>query len=202
MPYPRLFAAVCLPLLSFAAFGCQAGQAVKSQKLIEHQALVSVAGLKPAEAMDDVNVRASIPDGWSLGSKSAKLLYANRHYRSPSGRTGVGVVHAKVLIPVSPKVVLWMARQQYQKQGSASGRELRSWEDALGRHWFEAENDQFRVTGYAMVEGRDVWLVYSGFKLDAPTNWAEVADGLRAMETFVPLSAGPVPAAGSATVGR
>jgi hypothetical protein len=201
MPYPR-FAVLSVPLLALAAVGCQAGQAVKSQKLIEHQALVNVTGLKPAEAMDEVNVRASIPDGWSLGSRAAKLLYANRHYRSPSGRTGVGVVHATVLIPISPKVVLWMARRQYQKQGSASGRELKSWEDALGRHWFEAENDQYRVTGYAMVEGRDVWLVYSGFKLDAPTNWAEVAEGLRAMETLVPLSAGPVRSTGPATAGR
>jgi hypothetical protein len=191
MPYPRLTTACpsVLLLLFGGALGCQSGPPVESHRLIQHQALIDFSGLKPVETMEVVRVQASVPSSWSMHAIERHALYSHQQWKNASNSTGVGVVYARLPLPIGTGMLLWLGRQQYAKT-SDEGREIGQWTDELGRRWFEAETKKFHARGYAIVDGLDAWIVYFGYKVDAPPEPADISLAARCVETFVPIKAG------------
>lgn len=185
MPYRSL--SICsLALTASLLGGCQAAQQVPAARLLQHQALIDFSGLRPAEVVPDVRVRAAVPQTWVVHGVEKKALYTHQQWKSASGKTAVGVVYVRLPLPVGSDVMLWMARQQYAKQ-SDDGKDLGTWEDALGRKWFEAETSKYHARGYVIVNGLDAWVVYSGFRLDASPEPADIALAARCVDAFVPI---------------
>ena len=174
-----------LAILAIAGTGCQSAQPVSVQRLISHQAMVDFSGLKAAEHVDSVKVQAAPPASWSPQALKRGPMYTDMQWRSPSGSMAVGVAHVKMPLPLSARALLWFAKGQYAKQ-SDDGRVVGQWVDDLGRSWFEAENNKYRVRGFILTKGFDAWIVYNGFKTTMPTDIAEMSLGARAMETVVP----------------
>lgn len=176
-------------LLVLGGVGCSSGPPVESHRLIQHQALVDFSGLKAPEVAEAVRVQASTPASWSLHAVERRALYTHQQWKSASAKTAVGVIYARLPLPLGPDTLLWLGRQQYAKQGS-DGRQIANWTDALGRRWFEAETDKYHTRGYAIVTGLDAWIVYMGYRIDTSPEPADISLGLRCMETFVPVKSG------------
>lgn len=187
--FPR--AVVCgLVVLSACVAGCQNGQAISSRRLIEHQALIDFSGLKPPTGVDSVQVTISPPRHWELLPETGGTLYTHRQWRSPSTHTGVGVIHARLPLPLSAATVVWFAEREYSRRGS-DGRLLGQWTDSLGRTWFEAENNKYHVRGYVVVSGFSAWVVYFGYRVRYTPDLAEIGVAARSAETAVPWLNGP-----------
>lgn len=173
---------VCFAAL---ATGCQSGQQVSSQRLIEHQALIDFSGLKEPELAEPIRLQVSLPQTWKLHDTERKALYTHQQWKSPTEKTGVGAIYARLPIPMSANMILHFAIKHYADQAN-DGRELGRWEDEAGRKWFEAETSKYHARGYVMVSGRDAWIVYSGFKTDVPPEPGEISLAARCIQTFVP----------------
>ena len=174
-----LAAAIVLPILT----GCQQKQQVTRQKLIDHVALIDFTGLKPVEAVDSVKVQAAVPRQWEQLALQSNRLYTHQQWRSPSSRTGVGVAHVRLPFPLSTRMLLWLAKREYK---SNDGRVISEWTDDLGRPWFEAENDKYRVRGFVVVNGFQAWVIYFGHKSKEPPDPAELSLAARAATSVVP----------------
>jgi hypothetical protein len=181
--------AVFAVLLMAGAGGCQFGPGVQRHQLIQHQALIDFSGLKPAEAVEAVRVQASPPASWVLHGIERHALYNHQQWKSPTARTAVGVIYARLPLPISADTLLWLGRQQYAKQ-SADGKDLGNWTDSVGRRWFEAETNKYHCRGYAIASGLDAWIVYMGYKTDLAPEPADISLGARCVEMFVPVKAG------------
>jgi hypothetical protein len=170
--------------------GCIPTQSVSVHRLIAHQALLDFSGLKPAQTIQDLKVTASIPQKWDSLPLQKKALYSHQQWRSPTKTTGFGVAYVHLPLPISAKTVVWFAKTQYAQQstkdGKAEGKLIGEWTDSVGREWFEAENGKYHVKGYAVTNGFDAWIVYSGYRLKDPINPGEVATAARSLETILP----------------
>ena len=186
MPYRPITVTGLVLCLSLLAGGCQSGQQVPTERLIQHQALIDFSGLRPPEVAEAVKVQASVPQSWVVHAVERKPLYTHQQWKSQSAKTAVGVIYARLPLPVGSDMLLWMARQQYANQGK-SGTDLGQWEDALGRKWFEAETEKYHARGYVIVNGLDAWVVYSGFKIDTSPEPADIALAARCMDAIVPI---------------
>lgn len=180
-----LQAAGLLILLAWAG-GCQTGQQVSSRRLIEHQAFIDFAGLKYDARVASVKTTLATPRNWELMPRQATAIYTHEQWRSPSTHTGVGVVFAHLPLPLSAKAVVWLAKQEYAKK-KQDGKVVSEWTDALGRSWFEAENDRYHVRGYVVVKGFNAWVVYFGYRVKYAMDVAEISLAARSVETAVPL---------------
>ena len=168
------------------ACGCQQSAPVSGRRLIEHQALVDFSGLKPAGRIEAVRTSLAIPRHWDLMPPRMTALYSHEQWRSPSTHTGVGVAYIHTPIPLSPKLVVWLAKQEYSKRAS-DGKVLDEWTDALGRYWFEAENEKYHIRGYVVAKGFSAWVVYVGYRVTYAPDLAEISLAARSLETAVPL---------------
>jgi hypothetical protein len=185
--------AVCVLTFSLLAVGCQtASNTVSNRKLIEHQALLDFSGLDSTKPVEPVQITCSAPRGWIVAPTQRSPLYTHQQWKSPSGYTGVGVVYAHIPFPLSAKTLLWFAKGEYSKKGDG-GKALGEWDDALGRPWFEAENNKYHVRGYAVTEGFSAWIVYFGYKTNRPPNPAELSLAARCVETVVTGTSGARP---------
>jgi hypothetical protein len=191
----RLFACrlVGLAMLLALAGGCQSGPPVSSQRLIEHQAMIDFAGLGAEHGIKSIKTTLATPVRWEQPKPKLTALYTLLQWRAPSGHTGIGVVYAQLPLPLSAKMVVWLAKQEYSK-GRPSGRVLGEWQDALGRSWFEAENDKYHIRGYVLVKGFDAWIVSFGYKTQYPPDVAEISLAARSAETAVPMLDDSAPA--------
>jgi hypothetical protein len=145
-PARALGLAVLAAVLLAAAGGCQFGPSVQRQQLIQHQALIDFSGLKPSEAVEAVRVQASPPASWVLHGVERHALYNHQQWKSPTARTAVGVIYARMPLPLSADTLLWLGRQQYTKQAD-DGKEVSNWTDSVGRRWFEAETKKYHAGG-------------------------------------------------------
>ncbi len=192
-PLRRRRAAACaaalivIPLL----VGCQQTQQVPRQKLIDHIAMIDFTGLKPLETVESVKVQAALPRQWEQLDPTSNALYTHQQWRSPSARTGVGVAHVRLPLPLSTRMLLWLAKREYTKKAN-DGRIISEWTDDLGRPWFEAENDTYRVRGYVIVSGFQAWVIYFGHKSKEPPDPAELSLAARAATSVVPNLGGKV----------
>jgi hypothetical protein len=173
--------AIVVPLLA----GCQQTKQVPRQKLIDHIAMIDFTGLKPLETVESVNVQAAVPRQWEQLELQSNALYTHQQWRSPSARTGVGVAHIRLPLPLSTRMVLWLAKREYTKKAN-DGRVISEWTDELGRPWFEAENDKYRVRGFVVVDGFRAWVIYFGHKAKLPPDPAELSLAARAATSIVP----------------
>lgn len=165
--------------------GCQVKKPEVNRRLIQHQAMVDFSGLKSVETLEEVRVTAAAPRQWTAAPLHKTGMYAHQQWKSPTGRTGVGVAFIRLPLPLNEKAVLWFAKREYTKR-SDDGQLLNEWVDDLGRHWFEAENDKYHVRGYAITRGWSAWIVYFGHKINYPPDPAEISLAARACDTIVP----------------
>jgi hypothetical protein len=178
-----------LVLLSVLA-GCQAAPSVSVNRLIAHQAIIDFSGLKPPQTLESLNVAASIPKHWEALPFQRRLIYVHQQWRSPSHNTGVGIAYIHMPLPVSAKTILWFAKTQYTNQdrtdGKPKGKLLGQWTDSIGREWFEAEDNKYHVKGYAITNGFDAWIIYSGYRWRNELNLPEIAAAQRSMDSILP----------------
>ena len=161
-------------LVLFTTGGCQQTSQVTHRRIIEHQAMIDFSGLGSPELIENVNVHAAVPRNWDRLESAANPLYTHQQWRSPSTKTGVGVAHLRLPIPISTGMLLWIAKREYTKRGN-DGKILAEWTDELGRPWFDAENNKYRVRGYAMVNGFEAWVIYFGYKSKFPPDPVELS---------------------------
>lgn len=165
--------------------GCQTQTKVRERRMMETILSIDFTGLKPAETIEPLHVSVSAPKTWEAMPLVKTPLYTHQQWRSPSRLTGMGVVHAKLPLPLGRKMVVWLAKKEYTKRAN-DGRVIAEWEDDVGRTWFEAQNDKYHVRGYVQVEGFGVWFVYYGHKTATAPDPAEISLAARSVETIVP----------------
>jgi hypothetical protein len=178
--------------------GCQQTPTVSHARLIEHQAMIDFSGLKPVEAIESVKVEAGVPRQWDALSLQSNALYTHQQWRSPSTKTGIGVAHVRLPLPMGLGMLKWLAKREYTKKAN-DGRIIDEWVDDLGRPWFEAENDKYHVRGYVVARGFEAWVIYFGHKSKLPPDPAELSLAARAVDTIIPRfgisKATPLPSA-------
>lgn len=180
----RLYLLSALALL-LCAGGCQTSAPVTNRRLIEHQAMIDFSGLKDAEPLEAIKASCSIPRQWEALPLKKTSIYAHQQWKSPSTHTGIGVVYVRLPLPLSERMLLWIAKREYSK-ASTDGKIIGQWTDEIGREWFEAQNNKYHVRGYAIVRGFSAWMVYFGSKTGHPPDVAELGLAARAVETFLP----------------
>ena len=173
--------AICLSSLT----GCQMAQTVSTARLIQHQAMIDPTGLKESEVIEPVKVHISAPQKWEQLEAKRHSLYTETQWRSPSKMTGVGVAYVRLPLPIPARSIAWLAQKEYSKKAD-DGKIIGTWDDALGRPWFEAENSRYHVRGYIVSKGFDAWIIYCGYKTEQPPSASELGVAARALETIVP----------------
>lgn len=169
--------------------GCQSGRPIASHRLIEHQAVIDFSGLKAAEAQNQLECTGAVPKTWERVGPIANALYSHTQWRSPSEHTAVGAAYIHLPLPLSADLMLYLAKLEYTKRAN-DGRIASRWTDALGREWFEAENDKYHVQGYALAQGFEGWFVYFGYKVTEPPDMSEISLAARSADSFVPMPKG------------
>jgi hypothetical protein len=112
--------------------------------------MIDFSGLGEPQLIEKVNARAAVPPNWDRLESQSNAIYTHQQWRSPSTKTGIGIAHLRLPFPISTSMLRWIAKREYTKKGN-DGRILAEWKDDLGRPWFDAENDKYRVRGYAVV---------------------------------------------------
>jgi hypothetical protein len=165
--------------------GCQVGPSISNRRALYENSLLDFRGLGVVRELDSVKLIGAVPEGWEPLPLKTTALYTHEQWRNPGGTTGAGVAYIHTLLPLPASAILWLAKSQYTKREN-DGRLLGRWSDALGREWFEAENDKFHVRGYAVTRGFDAWIVYCGYKrANPPTPW-DMSLATRSAETMAP----------------
>ena len=170
--------------------GCQMAQTVSTARLIQHQAMIDPTGLKETEIIEPVKVHIAAPQKWEQLDARKHSLYTETQWRSPSKMTGVGVAYVWLPIPIPARSIAWLAQKEYAKRAN-DGKILGTWDDALGRPWFEAENSKYHVRGYIVSKGFEAWIIYCGYKTEQPPSGSELGVAARCLETIVPTSYAP-----------
>ena len=165
--------------------GCQMAQTVPTARLIQHQAMIDPTGLNETEVIEAVKVHIAAPQRWEQLAPKKHALYTDMQWRSPSKMTGVGVAHIRLPLPIPARAVVWLAKKEYAKKAD-DGKILGTWDDSLGRPWFEAENSRYHIRGYVVSKGFEAWVIYCGYKTEQPPSAAELGVAARALETIVP----------------
>jgi hypothetical protein len=165
--------------------GCATVDSVSTRRLIEHRAMVDLSGLGPLTRYDDVQAQAAVPRTWQPSRVKNAPLYTDMHWRSPSGRTGVGIVYIRTPLPLRPGLLIWLAQREYARRAD-DGRMLARWSDSAGREWFEAQNSRYHIRGCAMVSGTNAWIIYSGRKSGEAPDAAELGLAWRCLQTVIP----------------
>jgi hypothetical protein len=169
----------------FLLAGCQMGPSISTARLIQHQAFIDPTGLKESQVCAAVKVHVSAPQKWVALEPKHSALYTHMQWRSPSKMTGLGVCYIHLPLPLPADMIVWLAEKEYSKK-SDDGRIIAHWEDAMGRPWFEAENNRYHVRGYVVTKGFEAWIIYCGYKREQPPRAAEMGVAARALETIVP----------------
>src|SRR5215218_7952617 len=154
------FSKTLLLLVGVAALssltGCQLAQAVPTQRLIQHQAMIDPTGLKDSQICEPVKVHICTPQRWEPLEPKKHAMYMDMQWRSPSKQTGVGVAYLRLPLPIPARSIAWLAQKEYAKKAS-DGKMIGTWDDQLGRPWFEAQNSNYHVRGYIVSKGFEAW---------------------------------------------
>ncbi|HWE03594.1 MAG TPA: hypothetical protein VG326_14410 [Tepidisphaeraceae bacterium] len=183
----------CLLIAAGGVVGCQTpGPTVSNRALLSHLPGVDFSGLRPMQEVGPVAMSCSLPERWIALRLQTTPLYTHQQWKSPSGHTGMGVLYARLPMALSAKTLLWFAKLEYSKDGP-DGKAVAQWTDALGRPWFEAENEKYHVRGYAVTDGLDAWIVYSGYKTRYSPDPSELSIAARSIDTVIPSTADKQP---------
>lgn len=167
--------------------GCQIGSNVPKAKLAEYRGKLDGAGLSSPMTVETMKISAALPSGWLPMAMQKSALFIHQQWRSPSRRTAVGVTYIRMPIPLSTKMLAWFARKEATKR-LTNARILRQWTDSLGREWFEAEDARYHMTGYAMTNGFDAWINYSGYRVREPQEPGQIELAVKSLGTILPLT--------------
>lgn len=168
--------------------GCQY-QAVSATELEIHQSCLNKSGLASLHEDSILRITCAPPDQWDKLPPGYNMIYSHRQWRSPDRQVGMGVAYIRTLFAVSPQTIIWFAKSEYSRTDQMKGRLIGLWTDSLGRCWFEAENDEYHVTGYAMTRGCDAWMVYFGYRLAGNAPQGEIALAAKGADSVAPLPA-------------
>lgn len=198
--HPRL-TPLLIGLFSFVLLtGCQVHQTQTAARLIQHQAMIDVSGLKDSTVLEQVKVHVAAPQKWDEPRVKDNAMFVDALWRSPSKMTGLGVAYVHLPIPLPAKALIWFAKQEYTRRTADQGELLNEWTDDLGRPWFEAQNAKYHMRGFCVTKGFEAWIVYTGYKREEPPSAAELGIAQRALETIVPTPiAQDLPQTGMAT---
>jgi hypothetical protein len=184
----RLFVRTGAILIGVALLsGCGTSTPLAVTSLIQHQAFMDFGGLSEVQTIDSVRVTAAPPANWTPRPLQRSSLYLHQQWKSPSGQTGVGVAHIRSPIPLSSSFLVRFASREYAKRGS-DGELLNEWTDEFGRPWFEAQNSDYYVRGFAVTRGFEAWVIYCGYRRSESADVSELSLAMRSLETFLPLS--------------
>lgn len=164
---------------------CQTTPPKAARQLIDHQSMIDFSGLEPMAANADLKCSLSLPQHWKALPLKEGSIYKHQQWQSPSGTTMVGIVFARSPLPLPAKTIVWLARDEYAKK-KPGGKILGEWTDKYGREWFEAQTDNHHARGYVMVDGRDVWIVYSASRRNRPLVPGELSQAARCLESVRP----------------
>ena len=174
----------------FALGGCQLKPSIPAARLIRHQAMVDPAGLSDSSTVGELKVHIAAPQKWEPLTLAKHPMYINTQWRSPSRTTGVGVAYVRLPVPLPAKAIAWLAQKEYAKRAD-DGKILDTWEDGLGRPWFEAQNTRYHIRGYVVSKGFEAWIIYCGYKREQPPSSAELTVAGRSLDTIVPTPFAP-----------
>lgn len=178
--------------LAVAALGgCQV-RGVSTAELTANQEQLTSQEPAPLLTERDLHITCAPPAHYQRLRTNRTLLYTHQQWRALSRNAGFGVVYIHTPVAVSPEVLLWFAKSQYaqkEKPDQGRGRLLRQWIDRLNRHWFECENGRYHVRGYAMCQGLDNWIIYSGWRVRTPATPKELQTIQAAVESVAPVAA-------------
>jgi hypothetical protein len=166
--------------------GCQLATPLTAQRILRHQALIDFAGLRDAVVINELNAGIATPVDWDASVLKKGALYTHQQWKSPTRTNAVGIIFIRMPIPLSARAIEWFAKNEYTKRGGEDGKLIGEWTDALGRPWFEAENNKYHCRGCVMVRGNDAWLLYCGYRRDMPARPDEVMLAARSLESIVP----------------
>ncbi|MGD0541081.1 MAG: hypothetical protein ABSB33_06165 [Tepidisphaeraceae bacterium] len=169
-----------------ACMGCQY-QSISATDLEMQQSRLNKTGLSALHVNSMLRITCAVPEQWESPLAQNNLIYSHQQWRSPDDEVGMGVAYVRTPVPLSAKTILWFAKARFSETHKGRGRLLGQWTDSLGRYWFEAESDQYHVSGYAMTRGRDAWVVYSGFRLGGKASEPEIAIAAKGADSVAPL---------------
>jgi hypothetical protein len=169
-----------------ACAACQY-QPISAVELEIHQSQLNKAGLTPPHVVSMLRITCAPPEEWEPLVPQSNLIYSHRQWRSLDHQVGMGVAYMHTPVPFSAQMLVWFAKARYRESDTSHGRLLGEWTDSLGRYWFEAEDNRFHVTGYAMTRGLDAWIVYSGFRLTGKAQRTEIALAAKGADSVAPL---------------
>ena len=186
MPFNRAVLLICAAWSLSLTAGCQV-QSVPTKRLIQHQAIIDLAGLEDTQVVDVIKAHVAAPQKWEALKPKKTALFVDQQWRSPSKETGLGVAYLRMPIPLPASALVWLAKKEYAKRGE-DGEVLAEWTDQLGRPCFEAQNANYHVRGCVVTKGFEAWIVYCGYKRnpERSPSAAELGVAARAMETVVP----------------
>jgi len=175
-----------LPLLA----ACQSN--VTGSALLEHQMQSDKLGLTAVTNFAAIHASVAPPRNWTLLPTSQSIFYTHQQWRSPNHATGIGVAYIRLPLPTTPEILLFLARTQYNDARKSAGADVtasvdKQWTDALGRLWFEAQDDNYHVRGYAMTRGLEAWIVYSGHRVRGTARDSDIAMADRTADAVVPF---------------
>lgn len=185
---------ILLPLLLLIS-GCAVSPSVSPKRLIASQAMLDFEGLSPTRLQPKLKVYAALPASWTRLPTKVSGPIIHQQWRSPSHQTAVGIGYIRLPFPVSAKFLIWLAKMQYADDANKAGKSadvaIKEWTDPTGREWFDAKTDKYHLQGYAITDGFDAWIVYSGYKRGIGVNWPELALATRSMKSVLPVPLAP-----------
>jgi hypothetical protein len=186
----RRCAAAGAALLLLLPTACQQSN-IAGSELFKHQLQANPSGLTAPARFPDIHAVVAPPRDWTQIPASRGLFYVHQQWRSPDRGTGIGVAYVTLPLPISPQLLLFLARSQYAKDHSGSTGHLDTqWTDALGRLWFQGDDDNSHIRGYVLTRGLEAWIVYSGHHIRGPARQADIAMADRTADAVVPFLAG------------
>jgi hypothetical protein len=166
--------------------GCQY-QTISAIQLAIHQSRLNKTGLTVLYDTPMLKITCATPEQWDRLPSQSNMIYSHQQWRSPDHQVGMGVAYMHTPFPFSAQTIIWFAKARYSENNKSKGQLLAQWTDSLGRCWFEAQNDEYHVRGYAMTHGCDAWIVYSGYRISVKPPQAEIALAAKGADSAAPM---------------
>src|SRR5215213_6512318 len=112
MSFNRAVLLICAAWSLSLTAGCQV-QSVPTKRLIQHQAIIDLAGLEETQVVEDIKAHVAAPQKWEALKPKKTALFVDRQWRSPSKETALGVAYIRLPIPLPANGLVWLAKKEY-----------------------------------------------------------------------------------------
>ena len=130
-----------------------------------------------------LHARIAPPPSWNQITTN-NILYINKQWRSDDCHTGVGIVYITNIIPLEPKILIFIAKAKYHQStlNTGKGKIIREWSEN-NCEWFEAEDQSYHVLGFAACSNLESWFVYVGYRVGHfdKQQWESAKSSLRSI---------------------